>query len=73
MLGVIRSTLGVDFRAREAGEMSIARVKLSAGADLRPALAGLPGDMCQSPHWGYLLSGQLRMHTPDGSQNYNAG
>lgn len=47
--------------------------ELGAGADLRPALAGLPGDMCQCPHWGYMLSGQLRMHTSSGEQTYNAG
>jgi hypothetical protein len=62
---------GVDFRSQEVGDMSIAWVKLNAGADLRPALKGLPGDMCQCPHWGYMLSGQLRMHTRP--QTYNAG
>jgi hypothetical protein len=64
---------GVDFRSQQVGEMSIAWVKLDAGADLRPALAGLPEDMCQCPHWGYMLSGQLRMHTAGGEQTYNAG
>ncbi|MFI5508728.1 hypothetical protein ACIA48_14740 [Mycobacterium sp. NPDC051804] len=64
---------GVDFRSQEVGEMSIAWVKLAAGADLRPALAGLPGDMCQCPHWGYMLNGQLRMHTPTGPLTYSAG
>jgi hypothetical protein len=64
---------GVDFRSQEVGDMSIAWVKLDAGADLRPALSGLPGDMCQCPHWGYMVRGELRMHTPDGAQTYNAG
>ena len=64
---------GVEFRSQQVGEMSIAWVKLGAGADLRPALAGLPGDMCQCPHWGYMLSGQLRMHTSSGAQTCNAG
>ena len=64
---------GVELRTGEVGEMSIAWVKLDAGADFRPALKGLPGDMCQCPHWGYMVSGQLRMHTPDGEQTYRAG
>jgi hypothetical protein len=65
---------GVDFRAQAFGEMSIAWVKLGAGADLRPALKGLPGDLCQCPHWGYMLKGQLRMHIPGGgTQAYSAG
>ncbi|MGE2721602.1 hypothetical protein [Mycolicibacterium celeriflavum] len=64
---------GVDFRSREVGDMSIAWVKLGAGADLRPALAGLPGDMCPCPHWGYMLRGELRMHTSRGEKTYSAG
>src|SRR6185312_3073756 len=64
---------GVDFRTRQFGEMSVAWVKLDAGADLRPAFVGLPGDMCQCPHWGYMLRGELRMHTPSGQQTYRAG
>ncbi len=32
---------------------------LSAGADIAPLLQGLPGDMCQSPHWGYLIEGEV--------------
>ena len=48
-------------------------VRLPAGADLRPATKGLPGDLCQCPHWGYMLKGRLRMHTTDGSQDFVAG
>ena len=32
---------------------------LGAGADLAPLLKGLQSDLCQSPHWGYLLQGEL--------------
>jgi glyoxylate utilization-related uncharacterized protein len=27
--------------------------------DLTPRLKGLPDDSCQSPHWGYVVSGKL--------------
>ncbi len=64
---------GVDFRSQEIGGMSIAWARLAAGTDLRPALVGLEGDLCQCPHWGYMLRGHLRMHTPDGEQTYSAG
>jgi hypothetical protein len=64
---------GVDFRSQQVGEMSIAWVQLAAGSDLRPALVGLEADLCQCPHWGYMLRGQLRMHTADGQQTYSAG
>ncbi|MDT5064889.1 MAG: hypothetical protein QOK02_1044 [Mycobacterium sp.] len=64
---------GVDFRTQEVGDMSIAWVQLAAGTDLRPALVGLDGDLCQCPHWGYMLSGRLRMHTADEPHEYSAG
>lgn len=65
---------GVELRVREiGGEMSAGFVRLAAGTDLRPVLKGLPEDLCQCPHWGYLLSGSLKMHTPDGAYVYHAG
>ena len=64
---------GVDFRSQEIGGMSIAWAQLAAGTDLRPALVGLESDLCQCPHWGYMLRGQLRMHTADGQHTYSAG
>ena len=30
-----------------------------AGTDLAPLLVGLQHDVCQSPHWGYVISGDL--------------
>ena len=27
---------------------------------------GLPDDMCQSPHWGYLIKGRVRIKRRDG-------
>jgi hypothetical protein len=64
---------GVEFRAGPAGENTIAWVRLPAGADLRPALEGLPGGLCQCPHWGYMISGRLVMHTADGDSTFRAG
>lgn len=66
---------GAEFRVRElGGDMSAAFVRLARGTDLRPALRGLPGDMCQCPHWGYLLRGRLRLHTDDsGVEFFEAG
>ena len=65
---------GIDFR-REAvgGGMSTAFVRLPGGADLRPATVGLQDDLCQCPHWGYMLKGRLRMHTQNGPEDYEAG
>ena len=41
---------------------------LSAGADIAPLLKGLDGDLCQSPHWGYLIEGQITVTYDDGAE-----
>src|SRR5215212_5641982 len=64
---------GVEFRTSRVGDMSIGWMRLPAGADLRPAVAGLPGDLCPCPHWGYMISGRLAMHGKDGVTTYEAG
>ncbi|HEY8586331.1 MAG TPA: hypothetical protein VIL60_06315 [Rhodanobacter sp.] len=40
---------------------------LGAGTDIAPLLQGLKGDMCQSPHWGYMIEGALTVTYADGS------
>jgi hypothetical protein len=32
---------------------------LSAGVDTTPLFKGLDGDLCQCPHWGFVVRGQL--------------
>jgi hypothetical protein len=65
---------GVEFRRQEiGGDLTVAFVHLPQGTDFRPALAGLPEDRCQCPHWGYIINGRLRMHVGDGEQIYEAG
>ena len=32
---------------------------LSKGVDTTPLFIGLEGNLCQCPHWGYLISGQV--------------
>ena len=32
---------------------------LAAGVDTTPLFEGLEGDLCQCPHWGYVISGQI--------------
>jgi hypothetical protein len=64
---------GIDVRAAEVGELTAGWFRLAKGTDLRPALVGLPDDRCPCPHWGYMISGLLRMHTSDGQHDYAAG
>jgi hypothetical protein len=55
-------------RAVEGGDMTIAFERLSAGVETAPLFKGLPDDACQSPHWGYVISGRLRIVATDGSE-----
>jgi len=48
------------------GKISGEYFSLSAGVDTTPLFIGLEGDLCQCPHWGYLLSGQLTTTNADG-------
>ena len=41
---------------------------MGAGADIAPLLKGLEGDLCQSPHWGYLLQGELTVTYAGGAE-----
>jgi hypothetical protein len=40
---------------------------LGAGTDLAPLLAGLDGDACHAPHWGYLITGDVTVTYTDGT------
>lgn len=41
------------------GKISGEYFTLSAGVDTTPLFQGLEGNLCQSPHWGFVLRGQL--------------
>lgn len=50
------------------GKISGEYFSLSAGVDTTPLFKGLEGDMCQCPHWGFVLSGQLTTIDASGVQ-----
>lgn len=41
------------------GKISAEYFSLSAGVDTTPLFIGLEGNLCQCPHWGFLISGQI--------------
>ena len=49
------------------GTISGEYFSLGAGTDITPLLQGLEIDLCQSPHWGYVLQGALTVTYADGS------
>ncbi len=42
-------------------------------ADGTPVFKGLPDDRCQCPHWGIVVSGELRLRYADRDETYRAG
>jgi uncharacterized RmlC-like cupin family protein len=50
------------------GGMTMALMKLPAGTDATPLLKGLPGDLCQCEHWGYMLEGSIHIKYADGAE-----
>ena len=50
------------------GKMAGEYFSLGAGTDIAPLLKGLEGDLCQSPHWGYLIDGEITVAYHDGEE-----
>jgi mannose-6-phosphate isomerase-like protein (cupin superfamily) len=48
-------------------------VTIREDSDLTDLLKGLPGDSCQCPHWGYVLSGRLTWRYGDREEVCEAG
>lgn len=53
--------------ATGCGKMAGEYFSLGAGTDITPLLKGLKGDLCQVPHWGYLMQGELTVTYADGA------
>jgi len=53
-------------RAGEFGAISAEYFTLARGVDTTPLFQGLEGNLCQCPHWGFVLSGQLTVTDADG-------
>jgi hypothetical protein len=41
---------------------------LAAGVDTTPLFQGLDGDLCQCPHWGFVLRGEITTTDASGAQ-----
>ena len=41
---------------------------LAAGVDTTPLFVGLEGDLCQCPHWGFVVRGELTTTDARGAQ-----
>ncbi|MEY2470143.1 MAG: hypothetical protein QOF21_2841 [Actinomycetota bacterium] len=63
---------GIETRALECDGVLARHIDLPAGVDFTPLFVGLPGDMCQCPHWGYIVAGSIRLRFADGTEEVNS-
>ncbi|XKH01112.1 hypothetical protein LG325_13650 [Marinobacter nauticus] len=55
------------------GMMGAEYFSFGAGTDITELLHGLKNDSCQSPHWGYVVSGAITALYTDGSEEMSQG
>ena len=55
------------------GKMAGEYFSLAAGTDIAPLLKGLENDLCQSPHWGYLIAGEITVTYANGQEEIVSG
>ncbi len=66
--GAVARQTGGFGDATGCGTMAGEHFRLETGTDLAPLLQGLEGDLCQAPHWGYVIAGRLTVGYADGSE-----
>ena len=57
----------------ELDEFTVVFESYHVDADGAPVFKGLPDDRCQCPHWGIVVTGELRLRYADGQDTYRAG
>jgi hypothetical protein len=57
----------------ELDEFTVGFEAFHVDADGTPMFKGLPDDRCQCPHWGVIVSGEMRLRYADGEETYRAG
>ena len=61
----------ITTRAMDSGDVYTRHIDLPAGTDVTPLFKGLPGDLCQCAHWGYVLEGSITLRYADGREETN--
>ena len=59
---------GIETRGMAAGDVTVRHIDLPPGVDFTPLFAGLPGDLCQCPHWGQVIEGSITLRYADGTE-----
>ena len=61
----------IKIQAFEGGDVYARYIDLPAGTDFTPLFVGLPQDLCQSAHWGHVLTGSINVRYADGREETN--
>ena len=72
-LPILFGTDRAGIRGADWGELRAAVVSIPAGTDITPLLKGLPNNRCPCSHWGYVLTGEMRVTFADGEESVRAG
>ena len=80
MIGITREDLqvamkagGLELRFSPVGSMTLSFYQIPKSTDFASLLKGLPEDMCQCPHYGYLLKGKMLVRTKTGEEIVETG
>ncbi len=60
-------------RSCPIGDMVVTFYQVPKGVDFRPMFKGLAEDLCQCPHYGYMLKGKWLVHTKTGDELVEPG
>ena len=63
----------MEGRYEQLGGYTVGFETFREDADATPLFKGLPDDRCQSPHWGYVVSGRVVFRYADREEVYEAG
>ncbi len=63
----------VVIQEAEWGEIHVGFETYKEEFDIAPLLKGLPDDMCQCPHYGYVLKGRMRVRYANREEVVEAG
>lgn len=61
----------IETRGVEWGQLYTRYISLPPGVNFTPLFVGLPGDLCQCPHWGHVLEGSITVRYADGREESN--
>jgi hypothetical protein len=70
--GIDQGGAGTEWRG-ELNGYTTSFVQTKVEGDLTELLKGLPGDVCPSPHWGYVFAGRMWFRSADQEESFGPG